>query len=219
MGLDIYLYDKRDKDERQKDVPSKQHPDHLCNRRYLRSSYNEGGFNTVMRNLGLPDLYAIFQPPQNGDIGEPGPEIETVSTGDEDWPFSYYWTPSPATLFAARERAVRAVELLRNMRFLRATRLMALGMSPAKDGQEAIERYKKEIADAKHDFGSWSSRNGTFFRKPFEILGAVEGHMETFLIYEDPENHAHYVATCEIIVEFIDEALALGTNARHSWSG
>src|ERR1700759_2932071 len=34
-----------------RDVPSGLYPDHLCNRRYLRSSYNNGGFNHAVPEM------------------------------------------------------------------------------------------------------------------------------------------------------------------------
>lgn len=66
------------------DVPSEAHPDHLFNRRYLRSSYNDGGFNHAVPDfLGTSadteypaargSLYWIFEPmgrEWDGDEGE-----------------------------------------------------------------------------------------------------------------------------------------------------
>lgn len=49
--------------------PSTVYPDHLFNRRYLRSSYNSGGFNhAVPEYLGEPgtDLHWIFEPVRGG---------------------------------------------------------------------------------------------------------------------------------------------------------
>jgi hypothetical protein len=45
-------------------VPSEAHPDHLFNRRYLRSSYNSSGFNAAVPDMVSRehDLHWIFEP-------------------------------------------------------------------------------------------------------------------------------------------------------------
>ena len=49
---------------RREDVPSERYPNHLFNRRYLRSSYNDGGFNRAVPEI-LGDesagIYGIFE--------------------------------------------------------------------------------------------------------------------------------------------------------------
>lgn len=40
--------------------PSARYPDHMFQVGYLRSSYNAGGINSVLRSLALLDLYGIF---------------------------------------------------------------------------------------------------------------------------------------------------------------
>lgn len=60
--------------------PSERYPDHLFNRRYLRSSYNGGGFNRAVPDMVGEDhgLYWIFQP-VIGDDGEPYSTELTIS--------------------------------------------------------------------------------------------------------------------------------------------
>ena len=51
MGLDIHRYHA---------IQLPEHGDPIHNMGYLRSSYNDGGFNNVCHNMNLPDLYNIF---------------------------------------------------------------------------------------------------------------------------------------------------------------
>ena len=47
------------------ELPSRLYPEHLFKVGYLRSSYNGSGINSVLRRRGVPDLYSIFQPPED----------------------------------------------------------------------------------------------------------------------------------------------------------
>lgn len=87
MGLDIYLgydnssfgrkhykrnvlkdyYDKNvfivpDRYDILQEEPSDSYPDHLCNKMYLRSSYNSAGYNSLARLYNCMSLYDIFEP-------------------------------------------------------------------------------------------------------------------------------------------------------------
>ena len=42
------------------ELNSAKYPEHMFKIGYFRSSYNEGGINSILRNFGLPDLQAIF---------------------------------------------------------------------------------------------------------------------------------------------------------------
>ena len=93
MGLDIYLdhdrscfgkqYFKKNAVNFQSDTkatiypityieeePSEFYPEHLCNRCYLRSSYNDTGYNRVADNMGCINLYDIFEPIMINDTFE-----------------------------------------------------------------------------------------------------------------------------------------------------
>lgn len=48
------------------EMDSKKYPDHYFKIGYFRSSYNDGGINSVLGRLGFPDLYDIF-PHEEGD--------------------------------------------------------------------------------------------------------------------------------------------------------
>lgn len=44
------------------EIPSAFYPNHLCNQCYLRSSYNDAGYDHVADNMGCINLYDIFEP-------------------------------------------------------------------------------------------------------------------------------------------------------------
>lgn len=106
------------------DKKSPNFPDHLCGVRYLRSSYNDGGFNTVVGNLLDKDLYWVFFEDGQGPDSEtlPGyvPHMDAEVEGfdpnhpeiDQYGSYGGYWAPPPETLQACRERAVQLVSEL-----------------------------------------------------------------------------------------------------------
>jgi hypothetical protein len=79
MGLDVMLYrgahpgKKQDGEEREVrclgnahkryriEEPSAKYPEHMFKLGYFRSSYNEGGINSVLEQYNIPGLYEIFE--------------------------------------------------------------------------------------------------------------------------------------------------------------
>lgn len=211
MGLDISLWDGAG--DARGDVPSERWPEHLCNRRYLRSSYNAGGFNQVVGNLIGVTLYEIFGYRFDGD------GVEGTVPYDEDTDEGGYWEPSKAHLEAAlvRANAVRdqlnvaaplAVEALRP-----AWNLHEEG--PKNANQAMAVALEKLNADA--SFDSFSCREGTFFTKePMTVKAVVYGATEFYVVHET--DLTFYRQMADVIVEFIEDALAM-TCPRISWSG
>ena len=64
MGLDIF----RNHIIRVEDRKYRNYSKTSANMAYLRSSYNEEGFNSVCRANGLPDMYKIFSAAHGYDI-------------------------------------------------------------------------------------------------------------------------------------------------------
>lgn len=56
--------------------------DHMFKIGYFRSSYNEGGINRVLRNLGLPDLGEIMGAPDDGSDFAPDWDASLVRIGE-----------------------------------------------------------------------------------------------------------------------------------------
>lgn len=209
MGLDVYLYDgpepdyvsdpegwKKAFDETQ-NAKSTKYPDHLCGTRYLRSSYNSGGFNSRVRDLLGEDLYTVFE------------------VGDR-----YEWEPTQDELKAARERAVKLVDRIKAVeRPLAAFDVFNFGDGVGSDA-EAIKVTQEQLAKDNAFGGGWSCREGTFYPDGMKVIGFVPGKAygrETVYIVHEVDLE-WYVQMAEIVVEFIDTALAM-TSPRIHWSG
>jgi hypothetical protein len=193
------------------DVPSERHPQHLFNRRYLRSSYNGGGFNrAVPELLGDPNatLDYLFEPVRLDDQYE----IELTEA-------------SVRGLAEAKRRALEVVEQLRDCDPLRVTTASPnIFLGTQKVGEaDALRWFRAELkrhagAELHEDAvkHGYSSRDGEYFGEDgLNVLAAVPG-VGTFgepavhLIYRQAEEGLRsYIESAEIVAEFCDEAAAL----------
>jgi hypothetical protein len=215
------------------DAPSEAYPSHLFNRRYLRSSYNGGGFNHAVPDLigtageaeypnARGSLYWIFEP-----MGREWDGDEGILTAAD----------VPA-LQAARARAVEVVEALKASDRLRVTTISPnmFGGQPELRGHDALAMYRGHMATRgassifDDDDGSYSTNGGNlnvFGGKGLTILAAIPGK-DTFtpgvhLIYRaEGDGFDYYVQSAEIVIEFCDEAIMLierDGSCEMSWSG
>lgn len=209
-------------------VPSHQHPEHYFNRRYLRSSYNDGGFNNAVPEFTGTNhgLYWIFDPLERDWDGGSG----HLSPAD-----------LPA-LAKCRERALQVVEELRACSPLRTLEKSSC-TGPAEHlwhtlptADEVLAWYREEAAKNAASprpsyFGeSYSNAKGLVFgfAKGLEVLAVtlgrdVLGRPAAVLVFR-PSGEAleSYVQSAEIVVEFIEEAIMLveqGGSAYMRWSG
>lgn len=224
------------------DVPSERYPEHLFNRRYLRSSYNSSGFNHAVPDMLATNesgtyphqygsLYWIFEPMEREWDGDDG-----LITGAD--------VPK---LLLCRARAEEIVEKLKAADPLRVTDVSGMVGGPGgpahlwrelPSADEVLawyreEKQRHEAMDAKtrEMFGEgYSNAKGTVFgfESGMEILAATGGvdpigRPAAMLVYRmNKEGHDSYVQSAEIVVEFIDEALELikrDSMAHLSWSG
>lgn len=209
------------------DVKSTAYPEHMFNRRYLRSSYNGGGFNRAVPEMTGTDhdLYWIFEPVRTG---EESPDLTTEHL--------------PA-LRKCRDRAVQVVAELRACDRLRVMTLEPNTFLPPAllDEEGALHAYREHVAKRQNAAAeemrgsSYSSREGDligdYFPGGFEILGAYaavrKGWREavpcTFVVFRTAdEGFDYYVQAAEITIEFCDETVALverDGGAHMSWSG
>lgn len=212
--------------ESQKDVASERYPDHLFNRRYLRSSYNGGGFNhAVPQMLGHSgdvsyphergSIYWIFEPMGREWDGDDG----NLTAADVD------------ALRASKARALEVADGLRKADRLRVVTISPnfLMAPPEHDDDAALRLYRTHIAgrDIKPD--DWySTRDLEVFGDGLKVLAAIPGKA-TFnvpgvhLIYRQPdEGYDSYIQSAELVAEFCDEAIALierDGSCSMSWSG
>lgn len=216
MGLDIYLTwpERVTKDpdyvSRDEHMDSKKHPDHLFKRDYLRSSYNDSGFNSAVGALIGDDLYSIFAP-----VG---------ANLDE-----YDLRPTDKQLLECRKNAIRTLNKLRKAPALGATFERAVSLRP-QDGiivndEQAIATYLKETNRDKDPFGEgggWSNAKGVFYpTEPLEVHAimpgkGILGDTGVWIVYK--KDLDWYIQACEIVVEFIEEALSHPERTM-TWSG
>lgn len=66
--------------------PSEKHPDHLFKVGYFRSSYNDGGINSVARVHDVPSLYDVFEPNDEYHVKPNWKELRTrAESAREKW--------------------------------------------------------------------------------------------------------------------------------------
>lgn len=202
-------------------VPSESYPDHLFNQRYLRSSYNDSGFNRAVPDITGQDhgLYWIFEP-----LGRDWRE------GDDGW----LRVKDVDALWECRVRARQVAAELREAEApLRASDVSILPgpqdhlWSEPPTAEQALEWYREQ-RKRESSFTSYSCAKGAVFSDGFEIVAAtvgrdVLGQPAAILIYRlDKETLESYVQAAEITAEFCDEAIALIVRdgaCRMSWSG
>jgi hypothetical protein len=208
------------------DVPSNAYPDHLFNRRYLRSSYNSDGFNHVVPAMlatsgkatypeACGSLYWIFEPMGREWDGDDG------NLSEADLPL----------LAECRMRAESVVDALRSSDRLQTITVSQNMFLPPMTTTEhqALAMYREQVAtDHVKDGEWWSNRDMEVFGEGVTILAAVPGQA-TFgvpavhLVYRmSDDGFDSYMQSAEIVVEFIDEATELvrrDGGARISWSG
>lgn len=217
MGLDIYLYDG----DESVDELSEKHPEHICNKGYLRSSYNESGFNNFVGNLIGMDLYTVFEP-----LGEP----------DENGELH----PISSRLLSCR---LNALKLLNELKAADSVCVDSIPAAPPKGTQpkaqtgakDAINFYREEVKKMRDSqkeaaekglspdmrFGNYSNSVGYFFLATPEIVRGAIGGVDVLnrpcvhLICE--ADKTFYVEMAEILVEFIDRAMQCDM-ARIVWS-
>lgn len=209
-------------------VPSERYPDHLFKRRYLRSSYNGGGFNHAVPEMlassdGLyPEdygsLYWIFEPMEREWDGDEG----ALTADDID------------KLRASKARALEVAEGLRKADRLR---VMTIDHNPfgglsTRTDADALKSYRAEVAKGSGPFGDgWYSTDGgnlNMFGDGLTVLAALPGRSSlntpaVHLIYRaGDEGFESYIQSAEIVAEFCDEAIGLierDGSCRLSWSG
>ena len=175
------------------DLPSTLYPDALFRIGYFRSSYNGAGFNSVMRQYELPDLWDLI-------FGE-----------EEDGADVYKYTPDWR---AMHQRAVEALEQLTttNTEFTVVPVRAHMLPQPNLPHSEALKIFMRE----KERFdqnpgplgGSYSNAFGDFWLdKPLVVRGAAQskslfGGTDVLLIVDNPNGlHPSYREDLHIVVE------------------
>ena len=187
---------------------SKLYPEHYFKVGYCRSSYNGGGFNRVVGNLGLMDLYKIFA--QDGE-GELNP----------DWP------AVRRNALATRDGINSRIAEGNNLRAMMVNASMFAERPSVTNEAQAIELVMRALAKDKQQegegFRSYGSSEGEFMLDGMEILAAIPGQAclgpdGVYLVYRD-KSLDWYAQACEIIAEMCDYVTSHPGTYRLHWSG
>lgn len=183
------------------------HPDHYFKIGYFRSSYNSGGINSVLRDLGIPDLYDIFE--HDNDESEFCP----------DWN-------------SALRTVNKSIELLNKDKGYRIETVSANMFSPDDVPQSpaaALEIFKQQVKERpkNKDFQCYSNKAGEFYldNAGLKVHGMIPGKDMfqrpcTFIIYKPKDANKFYLQALEIVKETIEYVLTQDNPQEYylSWS-
>lgn len=164
---------------------SKLYPEHLCKIGYLRSSYNEGGFNAVARTLLGKDLYWIFD------------------KNNEEYQFKPDWE---ATLRRAEEFKKELLGKIEESHGCGVMEVSGFGDEQAMSGNEALQSFIEE-SKKNAEYGDYSNKRGYFFPEgPLEVTALIHGkgflgQPCTYVIYKKNSQYEFYVQMIDIVIE------------------
>lgn len=199
LGLDKYGEPKESTAISIDSKISPKHAEHMFKIGYLRSSYNSGGINNVLRKVIGKDLYTIFK------------DEDTAGDGYE---FSPDWGKS----------LVVAKEMLAELKaFAEANPYSTYefgkwGLATSVTAKEAIELVSKAIEKDKTDkyrMDWYSSGRGDFFISGMKVLGLFRGEgTATLAVYQSVDENGNatnpydwYIEALEITIEMIEWVL------------
>jgi len=209
MGLDVWGCEKRETEKKSIEFDSKRYPGHYFNVGYFRSSYNEGGIERILENLGLRTMEEIFNYDRTAE--------------------NYYFQPN-------WKKALKNVkEVIVELREKGAVRCFASDGNIFKDATihtaaEAIAAYENEvnrkIKAGDSDLYNYSNGTGQFhLDKPLEVVALIPGthnilgERDCVYVVTKSDND-WYIEALEIIQETIEYVLAKKDKEKYylSWS-
>lgn len=206
MDLGDFGANKQEEDIRE---PSKLYPDHLCKIGYLRSSYNEGGFDRVCRQMINKDLYWIF------------------GKDNDDYMFQPNWQETLTRAQQVKE------ELLEKIKESNGHRVMCIdsfiGSNFISSENEAMDLFTKEL-NKKRYFDNYECIAGYFHMKdPIKVKAFIWGKNKIlgernclYVVYETDEESGldWYLQMADIIIENCKYVLSLPNkdNVYLAWS-
>jgi hypothetical protein len=153
MMLDEYGED--DKNKIKIEFDSTIDRDHYFKIGYFRSSYNGGGINRVLRNIGVPDLNDIFD------------------AGDE-----YCFQPNWEFALNKCNESISQLEKSGNYRCFSVSSNI-LGQPDCKSEKDALNVFANELSKSS---GDYSNINGHFYlSEPLKVLALVQGTSKIFI--------------------------------------
>jgi len=189
------------------EIDSVLHPEHYFKIGYFRSSYNSGGINSVLSDLGIPDLYDIFQ-------------------HDSD---EYEFCPDWNNALKVVEGSIR---LLKKDKGYRIESVAANMFSPDDvplTPAAALQVFNKELQEKSKrlEHQCYSNRNGEFYldNAGLKVHGMIPGKDMfqrpcTYIIYKPKDANKYYLQALEIVKETIEYVLGQKNPQEYylSWS-
>lgn len=175
---------------------SKKYPEHYFKIGYFRSSYNGGGINRVLKNLGMGDLYEIF------------------NRGDND---EYIFQPDWQMLMIRVKEAIEKLKSLPNLRCFNVGWNEFKGdpsNAQITSEEQALALFMEKAKTFRDDDG-FSCSEGDFFPKGIKVFGLISGANKRFFVDQklpctyvviEGENE-WYIQALEIIQETIEYVL------------
>lgn len=202
LGLDEWGSDKVNK--KSIEIDSEKYPDHYFKIGYFRSSYNNGGINRILQNLGLGNLYDIF-PHSEGDYA-----------------FKPDWEESLKTVN----------DIIEKFKSKGAYRVEAISGNWFKDNeinseQEALNAFLSEQEKSRSGDFNYSNAVGHFYSsEPLKVLAIIHGRQTVFgtrdcsYVITESDN-TWYLNALEIVKNTIEWVLSQENKDQYylHWSG
>lgn len=174
---------------------SELYPEHLFKMGYFRSSYNDAGFNNVMRSMGFPDLYDVFK---------------TVSDVDDTSYKVIDWEAARACIDLAIEKM--SSTLPTGLWFLDLNKVSYYGKGGKEvpSAAEALSITEKELESSlseKTPFSSYANANGEFYTKGLQTVAIVGRRWLVYKLDETDGGIDWYLKAAKIVKETIDFVL------------
>lgn len=175
------------------------YPDHYFKIGYLRSSYNSSGINSVMSNRELPDLYGVFEPPDD--------EYEFVPDWNGCLDRAKAWLKQWDVYCSKPESKYNVLTVRHNM-FMPKSEFPHSPKDAFREFSNEIEKEKNEDSP----FKSYSNRRGEFYWDGLKIVAVLPGYAFNepcvYIFYEDEGNLIWYRQAIEITIHTIEYVLA-----------
>jgi len=183
------------------ELDSAKYPEHLFKIGYFRSSYNSGGINSVMENLGLFTLYDIFPEANFGGSYYIVPDWEKAGA-------RVAFTLGKFKALLGSEAAKYDATWVQNTPHTKR-------MESAKEALRKFHERREEWEKEKTPFDCWSGEDGYFsLKEPLEVAAVMQGtsckgmFKGIYLIHKVPKDSFEwYYHALEIVQETIGYVL------------
>lgn len=186
------------------EFPHPDYPDHHFQIGYFRSSYNSSGIERILRNLGLPTMYDVFQ------------------KEDEEYAFQPDWQD-------ALERVTQLISLFKKKGEYRVHTVSANMFSEPdiKSESAALEAFMNELNRENKIDSNYSNKTGEFhMTEPLTVLAMIPGKSTLFrerdcIYVVTKSDNSWYEQALEIIKVTCEHVLSQEDTEKYylHWSG